>query len=176
MSFTHFPLDVSRAVVTSAFGARVDPITGEPAGHNGIDFGVPVGTPVFAVGPGVVHSTFNEAGGGNVIFVDVDNGIRAAYLHLSSFNTAPGRRVSGGDVIGFSGNTGRSTGPHLHFEARRVRGPGLKDERLNPVDFMPGPLRMRDGTLLTPQRGIGLFSLVALAGATYFLAKRRGWI
>ncbi len=178
MSFTHFPVDAALAVVTSTFGPRTHPVTGEVGKqHNGLDLGVGTGTPVLAVGPGTVASTFFEEGGGNVIFVDHDNGLRTAYLHLSSFNCRPGQRVNGGEVIGFSGNTGKfTTGPHLHFEVRRVLGPGLKDERLNPMDFMPGPLRRRDGTLLFPSAGLGILPFALLGLSAYFLAKRRGWI
>lgn len=103
--------------ITSPFGYRVDPTTGEWSFHTGVDIGVPVGTPVRAAAAGVV--TFVGWNGGYGQAVIIDHGpFTTIYGHLSRYYYAPGTYVAAGQVVAESGNTGRSTGPHLHFEWR----------------------------------------------------------
>ncbi|QDE33191.1 MULTISPECIES: peptidoglycan DD-metalloendopeptidase family protein [Shewanella] len=95
---------------------RKHPITGRVRPHNGTDFAVPVGTQVVAPGDGVVTLVKKHAFAGNYIVIEHDNKVRTRYLHLSKFLVKRGQRVKRGQLIGLSGNTGASTGPHLHYE------------------------------------------------------------
>lgn len=105
-------------VLTSAFGGRTDPLSGEGAFHTGVDVSVLSGTPVHATADGVVTSAAWNAGYGKLIIVDHGNGLETYYAHLSQFLTVPGQEVRMGQVIGLSGATGRVTSPHLHYEVR----------------------------------------------------------
>ena len=104
------------------------PVTGRltqqyHAGHNGLDIGIPVGTPIQTTMDGtVVHAGWNNQGYGNLVIVE--NGeYRTYYAHLSSIPVSVGDPVKAGTTIGLSGNTGNSTGPHLHYEIRRNKVP-----------------------------------------------------
>ncbi|WP_137720199.1 M23 family metallopeptidase [Methylobacillus flagellatus] len=103
---------------SSSFGWRVDPFTGRNAFHEGLDFTADVGSPVFAAADGLVVAAEGRSDYGNIIIVDHGAGMETRYAHLSSFSAKVGDRVQKGQVIGKVGNTGRSTGPHLHFEVR----------------------------------------------------------
>src|SRR5690606_1590516 len=95
-------------------------------GYNGIDLGAPVGTGVYASAGGSVilaKSSGWNGGYGNYIIISHDNGTQTLYSHLSSVNVSLGQRVSQGDLIGAVGSTGKSTGPHLHFEVRGASNP-----------------------------------------------------
>ena len=105
-------------ILTSAFGGRTDPLSGEGAFHTGVDVSVSAGTPVHATADGVVTSAAWNAGYGKLIIVDHGNGLETYYAHLSEFLTVPGQEVRMGQVIGLSGGTGRVTSPHLHYEVR----------------------------------------------------------
>lgn len=112
--------------VTSGYGYRTDPITGASAFHSGIDFGSPCGTPIKAAGTGVVISAgFNSGGYGNMTLINHGGGLSTLYGHQSSIIVAGGQSVTQGQVIGYVGSTGKSTGCHVHFEVR---------ENGNPVD------------------------------------------
>lgn len=108
--------------VTSEFGMRLHPILGIYVLHSGIDFGAACGTPVTAAADGVVWATPYDSSRGNHVIVDhgVQRGVNltTAYLHLQSFAVSPGQSVARGQVIGYEGTTGSSTGCHLHFETR----------------------------------------------------------
>lgn len=104
--------------IGSVFGRRIDPIAGGGAMHEGIDFVADPGTPVFASAGGVVQSAEFHPQYGNVIEIDHGNDFSSRYAHLSKINVKPGQVVKRGQLIAASGNTGRSTGPHLHFEVR----------------------------------------------------------
>jgi murein DD-endopeptidase MepM/ murein hydrolase activator NlpD len=111
-------LPVKNAHFGSPFGSRIDPIAGLRARHEGIDFVAPVGTPIVAAADGVVviaeyHSEF-----GNMVDIDHGDGLTSRYAHLSRLDVATGRLIKRGEAIGVVGSTGRSTGPHLHFEVR----------------------------------------------------------
>ena len=102
----------------SSFGWRIDPITGERAMHEGVDFPADVGTQVIAAAAGVVASADTHPEYGNIIEIDHGNELSTRYAHLSKILVKPGSVVKRGQPIGMVGNTGRSTGPHLHFEVR----------------------------------------------------------
>ena len=104
-------------VITSGVGWRVDPFgSGKRAFHRGIDIGVPVGTPVRAIRKGQVVFAGARQGYGSTVILEHDNGDRTLYGHNSKIKVHPGELVDAGTVVAFSGNTGRSTGPHVHFE------------------------------------------------------------
>ena len=121
------PVDGAR--VTSGFGMRFHPVLGYSRMHKGIDFGVPVGTPVMAAGAGTVAFRGWENGYGNFVLVNHGNGYSTAYGHLSRFASGLhiGSHVSQAQVIAFSGNTGMTTGPHLHYEIR------INNQQVNPL-------------------------------------------
>ncbi len=104
--------------ILSTFGGRTDPFSGEGAFHTGVDIQAGLGTPVHAAADGVVIQAEYSGGYGKLVVVDHGNGLRTMYGHLSKFNVVPGQEVRKGSVVAFSGNTGASTGPHLHFEVR----------------------------------------------------------
>ncbi len=104
-----------RSVVTSEFGYRIDPISGEADGHTGIDIGYPEGTPINAVKSGVVEYTSGETTYGNHLVIDHGNGVKTLYAHCSKILVSAGQRVAKGEVIALVGQTGRVTGPHLHL-------------------------------------------------------------
>jgi murein DD-endopeptidase MepM/ murein hydrolase activator NlpD len=111
---------------TSPFGVRIDPFTGRPAFHPGQDFAGAMMTPIHATGPGVVSFTGVRQGYGNTIEIDHGRGFKTRYGHLARINVAVGQTVSVGERIGAMGSTGRSTGPHLHYEVMvdgRVKNP-----------------------------------------------------
>ena len=121
-----------RNVVTSEFGNRRDPFTGERRGHSGMDLAVPTGTSVRAALPGTVTvSTYNQGGYGYYVMIDHGSGLSTLYGHNSQLLARVGQTVEAGDVIALSGSTGRSTGPHLHFEVR------INGERTNPRSYLP---------------------------------------
>jgi murein DD-endopeptidase MepM/ murein hydrolase activator NlpD len=110
----------------SPFGHRQDPITGGAAHHAGQDFIVPTGTPVLAVDDGVVVETRASESGGLLVRYDTARG-RVSCMHLSAIHVSVGERVVAGQVIAATGNTGRSTGPHLHLEYRPHGSPHAVD-------------------------------------------------
>jgi murein DD-endopeptidase MepM/ murein hydrolase activator NlpD len=104
--------------ITSSFGEREDPFNGEGAFHSGVDISASFGDPVHATADGVVQVASMASGYGREIILDHPNGIETLYGHLSGFAVTPGQEVSEGQVIGYVGISGRSTGPHLHYEVR----------------------------------------------------------
>lgn len=105
--------------ITSKYGNRTHPVTGATSFHNGIDIAVPVGTPVYAPASGIVKTVYSNSTGGIQMIVDHDNGFRTGYAHLSETIARPGQRVKQGEIIAKTGNTGASTGPHLHLTLRK---------------------------------------------------------
>jgi len=101
---------------SSGFGVRFDPFNHAPAFHSGQDFAGAMRTPIYATGPGVVSFTGVRSGYGNVIEIDHGGGFKTRFAHLSAISVSAGQRVSIRQRIGAMGNTGRSTGPHLHYE------------------------------------------------------------
>ncbi|MDR0561905.1 MAG: M23 family metallopeptidase [Spirochaetaceae bacterium] len=105
--------------LTSDFGPRINPITGDFRNHNGLDLAAPAGTEVYAVREGVVTEIGEDAVYGNYIIIRHSDGWASLYGHLSKIETALRRSVKSGTLIGRVGSTGQSTGPHLHFELRQ---------------------------------------------------------
>lgn len=121
--------------MASGYGWRTDPFTKTRKFHHGMDFSAETGTPVYATGDGMVVRADSKASGfGNHIRIEHGYGYLTIYAHLSDYNVRVGQKVKRGDLIGFVGNTGRSRGPHLHYEVH------LNGERLNPVNFYYGEL------------------------------------
>ncbi|MBC7100009.1 M23 family metallopeptidase, partial [Candidatus Bipolaricaulota bacterium] len=112
-----------RGTISSSFGPRIHPIYGVPSFHTGIDIAVPEGTPVRAAAGGTVTFSGWQEGFGLLVVIDHENGYETYYGHLSRLLVAPGQSVSAGETIALSGNTGLSTGPHLHFEVRYLGTP-----------------------------------------------------
>lgn len=121
--------------IASGYGYRTDPFTKAKKFHYGMDFSAPRGTPIYASGDGTVTRADNRASGyGNHIVIDHGYGYESLYGHLYKYNVKRGQKVQRGDLIGFVGSTGRSQGPHLHYEV-------YKDgERINPMNFYYGSL------------------------------------
>jgi len=125
----HAPI-AGRSRMSSNFGNRRDPFNGRMAFHAGIDFAMPKGTLVRSAGAGTVSFAGQRSGYGTVVEVTHANGLLTRYAHLSSISVPVGQRVEAGTPIGKVGSTGRSTGPHLHFEVHR------KDKPLDPAQFI----------------------------------------
>jgi murein DD-endopeptidase MepM/ murein hydrolase activator NlpD len=119
-----------RGYLSSSFGNRVDPFTGQPDFHPGIDIATPFGTKVQAPADGVVISAGVKGSYGNAMILDHGYGVMTRYGHLSGFNVRPGQRVRRGDVIGFVGQTGRATAPHLHYEV------WVREQNQNPIQYI----------------------------------------
>lgn len=110
-------LPVANGVVTSGVGWRVDPFgSGKLAFHRGVDIAVPVGTPVRAIRKGLVIFAGDHRGYGTTVIIEHANGDRTLYGHNAGIRVVPGDMVEAGTVVALSGNSGRSTGPHVHFE------------------------------------------------------------
>jgi len=119
-----------RGILTDGFGGRSDPFTGERGNHGAIDISSAVGQPIRSPADGIVVKAEWANGYGNVIYVSHGYGYSTRYGHLSSFSVRPGQRIKRGDVIGHVGSTGRSTGPHLHYEVRVNNNP------VNPLEYI----------------------------------------
>jgi len=109
--------------ITGHFGERLDPFSGEGAFHAGIDIASHYGDEVHASADGVVVIMDRRAGYGRLVIIDHGFGVSTWYGHMSNFNTQVGTHVKRGDVIGYEGASGRSTGPHLHYEVRIYNTP-----------------------------------------------------
>jgi murein DD-endopeptidase MepM/ murein hydrolase activator NlpD len=120
-----------RGTITSAFGYRKHPITGRNDNHQAIDIAADSGTAVRAAASGTVTCANWQTGYGRLIIIDHGNGLETRYGHLSSWEVGEGHKVSTGDVIGYVGQTGSATGPHLHFEVR------LNGTPKNPRSYLP---------------------------------------
>ncbi|HKX79734.1 MAG TPA: M23 family metallopeptidase [Novosphingobium sp.] len=123
--------------MSSGFGYRSDPFNGRGAFHAGLDFAAPYGAPIYAAASGRVSFAGIKQGYGNCIEVDHGNGLVTRYAHMSRFVAAIGRQVDAGDMIGAIGSTGRSTGPHLHFEVH------INGRPVNPRPFLEAASHVR---------------------------------
>ena len=123
-------IPVNDARLTSSFGMREHPVLGGRRAHKGVDLAVPTGTPVYAPADGYVKMASRFGSYGNFIELEHGGEMETRYGHLSAFNVTEGQQVKKGDVIGFVGTTGRSTGPHLHYEVR------IAGEAVDPSPYM----------------------------------------
>ncbi len=133
---TPFAAPVSDASRSSGFGARLDPITRRPAFHPGLDFASAFMTPIFATAPGEVSFTGVRPGYGNTVEIDHGHGFKTRYAHLEGYAVTLGQRVAVGQRIGAMGSTGRSTGPHLHYEVWVDGRPQNPDRFLRAGDYV----------------------------------------
>lgn len=148
---------LSRPIVTSGFGYRIHPIFRTKKLHNGVDFKTSIGTPVKSTANGTVTKVIpSDTGGyGKLVVVRHSYGFDTAYAHLSSVQVRPGQKVKRGQVIALAGNSGRSTGPHLHYEVHFLGNP------INPIDFVRWNM-INYETIFNIQKGISWASLVNL--------------
>ncbi|MGB7136438.1 MAG: M23 family metallopeptidase [Acidobacteriaceae bacterium] len=136
--------------ITSSFGEREDPLNaGEGEFHTGVDIGVSFGTAVRATADGVVESAGMASGYGREVILNHGNGIETLYAHLSGFAVTPGQQVSIGQVIGYVGLSGRTTGPNLHYEVR------IHNTPVNPHKFMRETMQQLASTDAVPGLGKG---------------------
>lgn len=117
-------------ILTSAYGMRESPISGNMLFHKGIDLAAPIGTPVYACKSGEIISATTDETYGNFIIIQHENNMQSVYAHLSKFQTTEGY-VRSGSIIGYVGSTGLSTGPHLHFEIRQ------NGKNKDPANYLP---------------------------------------
>lgn len=109
--------------ITGSFGERIDPFSGEGAFHRGVDISSDIGTRIIAPADGIVTFSDLMHGYGRAVIIDHGNGISTLYGHMSGFAVSPGQLVHRGDTVGYVGSSGRSTGPHLHYEVRIFNTP-----------------------------------------------------
>ena len=121
---------IAGAPINSGFGYRTDPVTGTQALHSGVDFGASCGTPIRAAGSGKILSAAPNSGYGNATVINHGGGLATLYGHQSAFAVSAGQVVTQGQVIGYVGSTGKSTGCHLHFEVRVNGNP------VNPLGYL----------------------------------------
>ncbi len=116
--------------ITSRFGKRIDPVNHKKGFHTGIDFRAKRGEKIYATADGIVRKAFRNGGYGNYVLIDHRNGYSTIYAHMQAYLVHRGDRVKRGQIIGLAGNTGRSTGPHLHYEIC------LNKKPINPYMFI----------------------------------------
>lgn len=119
--------------INSKFGRRLSPVTGRMRMHNGVDISAPHGEPVVAAAPGKVVTSGYHGAYGRLVTIDHGNGFATYYAHLSRASARPGAGVRRGDVVGYVGSTGQSSGVHLHYEVR------FNNEPVDPMDYMRNP-------------------------------------
>jgi len=170
--------------MTSAFGWRTHPILRYRRMHAGVDFGAPYGAPIMATAPGQVASAGWHGGYGKTVQISHGSGLLTLYGHMSGIAVAPGQRVAAGQVIGYVGSTGLSTGPHLHYELH------LNGQRINPASYrhvsraqlagpdlaafrerMRGLLAIPAGARAAPTRTASISPLVPVRTATAPIAR-----
>jgi murein DD-endopeptidase MepM/ murein hydrolase activator NlpD len=125
---SRMPLDA--AYLTSDYGMRTHPVLGGRRNHKGVDLAQPSGTPVYATADGIVSKAERFSSYGNYIQIEHGGQIQTRYAHLSGYAVAAGDQVTKGQLIGYVGSTGRSTGPHLHYEVR------IAGEAVDPRPYM----------------------------------------
>jgi murein DD-endopeptidase MepM/ murein hydrolase activator NlpD len=118
------------AMLTSDYGMRTHPVLGGRRNHKGVDLAQPTGTPVYATADGIVSMAERYSSYGNYIQIEHGGELQTRYAHLSGYTVAAGEQVRKGQLIGFVGSTGRSTGPHLHYEVR------VSGEAVDPRPYM----------------------------------------
>ncbi len=140
--------------VASGFGYRIDPIYKTPRFHAGLDFTAPQGTPIYATANGVIRTAGNKGNGyGNYVEINHGYGYRTLYAHMYKVKVKVGDRVNRGEVIGYVGNTGKSTGPHCHYEVHK------NGQRIDPVYFFYNDL--------TPEQFDRIIKLAAASNQSF---------
>jgi murein DD-endopeptidase MepM/ murein hydrolase activator NlpD len=142
-SLMRTPIDGAR--LTSGFGKRKHPVLGYTKMHRGVDFGARTGTPIMAAGNGVVEFAARNGGYGNYVRIRHNNSYKTAYAHMSKYGKGirKGTQVKQGQIIGYVGTTGRSTGPHLHYEVHK------NGTQINPLSVKLPAGRKLEGKMLT---------------------------
>ena len=136
--------------IASGFGMRIDPVYGTPKWHKGLDFAAPTGTPIYATGNGVVRlAGFLDGGYGNHVIIDHGYGYKTLYGHMTKIKVRPGQRVQRGETIGWVGSTGKSTGPHCHYEVF------VNGEQVDPVYFFYNDLNAEQYDQILKRAKIG---------------------
>lgn len=130
-------MPVDSPAFTSSFGMRTHPILGGRRAHKGVDLAMPAGSPIYATADGVISRADWFSGYGLYVAIEHGGELQTRYGHMSRLNVEAGQQVKKGDIIGYVGTTGRSTGPHLHYEVR------IAGEAVNPVPYLNG-----SGTML----------------------------
>lgn len=116
--------------IASGFGSRIDPVYGTPKMHKGLDFSAPQGTPIYATGDGIIEAAgYSEGGYGNHVMINHGYGYETLYGHMVRIKVRVGQRVKRGEVVGWVGSTGKSTGPHCHYEVH------INGNAVDPVYF-----------------------------------------
>ena len=144
---SRMPLENAR--LTSAYGMRTHPVLNRRMGHKGIDLAAPTGTPIYATADGFVSKAERFGAYGNYVAVEHGARIQTRYAHMSEIAVADGTWVKKGDLLGYVGSTGRSTGPHLHYEVR------IDGEAVNPMPYMVESEAQRAFALAIGQGGQG---------------------
>ncbi len=143
-----FSPEKGKYTLSSPFGYRNDPISGETRYHDGQDFAMKPGTPIYTTGDGVVeYVKFSFTGYGNEVLIDHGFGYKTRYAHMSIISVAEGMKLKRGDCIGESGNSGKSTGPHLHYEVL------YRDERVNPMNYLDMDMSVKEYSEMVRKRG-----------------------
>ncbi|KRA80374.1 hypothetical protein ASD76_14435 [Altererythrobacter sp. Root672] len=132
-------MPVNGVTMTSDYGMRVHPVLGGRRNHKGIDLAGPMGTPVYATADGVVSRAERFSSYGNYIQIEHGGELQTRYAHLSGYAVAAGEQVTKGQLIGYIGTTGRSTGPHLHYEVR------VSGEAVDPRPYMLAQVAVGQG-------------------------------
>ncbi len=143
---SRMPLDILH--LTSSYGMRDHPILRQRRQHHGVDLAAPRGTPVYATADGRVGQAERFGSYGNYVRIEHGGDLHTRYAHLSSYTVSEGDVVQKGDLIGYVGSTGRSTGPHLHYEVR------IGDESVNPLPYMTAgyaSLNQEEGAIGGPE-------------------------
>jgi len=131
-------MPVDGVQLTSGYGMRNHPILRQRRQHNGVDLAAPRGTPVYATADGMVEMAKYWGSYGNYVQIGHGGDLETRYAHLSSYTVSDGQQVRKGDLIGYIGSTGRSTGPHLHYEVR------VSGDPVNPIPYMVAHLETSD--------------------------------
>jgi len=140
--------------LASGFGYRIDPIYKTPRFHSGLDFAAPQGTPIYATANGVIKIAGNSGNGyGNYVVINHGYGYETLYGHMFKVKSKPGQKVKRGEIIGYVGNTGKSTGPHCHYEVHK------NGQRIDPVYFFYNDL--------TPEQFNRIIKLAAASNQSF---------
>ena len=129
------PLHYDGAYISSGFGSRLHPISHQRIQHNGVDIAVPLGTPIYATASGIVSHSRLSTGYGEVVVVTHNYGFKTYYAHLGRRIVKTGEYIQKGQVLGYSGSTGHSTGPHCHYEVRYL------SRAIDPTPFLEWNLK-----------------------------------